>query len=312
MIEGQGRLGSLRETQRGSKASSAIDKTGHFSGVGDGGYGEPLRPVGGLLRHLQRTGGLPRPLRRSGPAALLAVFVLLTWEGYVALSGVSPTILPSPTGIALALWANAGLLWGHTLATLVETALGFGLALTSALILALTIDSWGVARRALYPWLVASQTIPIIALAPLMLIWFGFGLLPKVLLVSLFCFFPIVVATVDGLARTDRELLDLLRSMKATRLQALRLAKWPYALPSFFSGLRIGATYSVTAAIFSEYVGGFSGLGILMQTAANSRATPLVFAAIVVSALLSFAIFGLVSLLERLFVPWIFIGKERT
>jgi ABC-type nitrate/sulfonate/bicarbonate transport system permease component len=246
---------------------------------------------------------------RYGPPLLLAVVLLGLWEGYVLVTGVSKTVLPSPSTVAVALYRDSGLLLSHTLATLIEATVGFALAVTIALILAVTIDSWAAARRALYPWLVASQTVPIIALAPLMLIWFGFGLLPKVLLVCLFCFFPMVVATVDGLGRAEPELLKLMRSMKASRLQTLLMVKWPHALPSFFSGLRIAATYSVTAAIFAEYVGGFSGLGILMQTAANARATPLVFAAIFVSAATSFAIFGLVSLLEHVFVPWNRKGK---
>lgn len=262
----------------------------------------------------QRGGARQRPGPRiaGGPAILLAVVVLAFWQAYVTLAGVSPTVLPAPSRIATALYANAGLIWSHTLTTLLETVLGFALALVTAVLLAIFISTWETARQAVYPWLVASQTIPIIALAPLMLIWFGFGLLPKVLLVALFCFFPMVVATADGLSRTDPELLKLLGSMKAGRLRTLQLVRWPAALPSFFSGLRIAATYSVTAAVFAEYVGGFSGLGILMQTAANSRATPLVFAAILVTALTSFAIFSVVSILERLFVPWKFPRKDPT
>lgn len=241
---------------------------------------------------------------------MLAAAVLGVWQAYATLADVSPSVLPAPSRIVVALHANAALLWSHTLTTLLETVLGFVLALVTAVVLAVLISTWVTARRAVYPWLVASQTIPIIALAPLMLIWFGFGLLPKVLLVGLFCFFPMVVATADGLSRTDPELLKLMRSMKAGRWRTLRSVRWPAALPSFFSGLRIAATYSVTAAIFAEYVGGFSGLGILMQTAANARSTPLVFAAIFVTALTSFAIFTLVSVLERVFVPWKFRGKD--
>jgi ABC-type nitrate/sulfonate/bicarbonate transport system permease component len=137
-----------------------------------------------------------------------------------------------------------------------------------------------------------------------MLLWFGFGLLPKVVLVALFCFFPIVVALTDGLARGDETLLKLMRSMRASYWQTLRFVRLKLALPSFFSGLKIAITYSVTAAIFAEFTGGFAGLGILMQTAANSRATPLVFAAILVTALASLALFAVVVWLERIFVNW--------
>jgi ABC-type nitrate/sulfonate/bicarbonate transport system permease component len=242
-------------------------------------------------------------LARFGPAALLGGIVLAVWQLYVSWAEIVPSVLPTPTRVAAALYQNAGLLWHHTLTTLLETGLGLILAVATALVLAVLIDSSETVRRAVYPWLIAFRTVPIIVLAPLMLIWFGFGLLPKVLLVGFFCFFPIVVATTDGLARADPELLKLMRAMKATHLQTLRLVRWPTALPSFFSGLRIAAAYSVTAAIFAEYVGGYSGLGILMQTATNARATPLVFAAIVITALASFAIFALVSLLEHLVLP---------
>ena len=247
---------------------------------------------------------LYQALVRLGPAALLGALILTAWQLYVTTSGVLPTVLPAPTRVAMALYTNAELLLQHALVTLAQTALGLAIAVVSALILALAIDSFALLRRALYPWLVAFRTVPIIVLAPLMLIWFGFGMLPKVLLVSFFCFFPIVVATADGLARSDPELLKLLRSMKGSRWQVLRLVRWPTALPSFFSGLRIAAAFSVAASVFAEYVGGYAGLGVLMLMATNARATPLVFAAVVITALASFTLFALVSVIERRAVPW--------
>lgn len=244
-------------------------------------------------------GGVLAPL-------VAGALILSAWQLGVAVSNVPPSFLPSPWAVLTTLTEQRGLLWDNSLTTLSETALGVLLAVVAALVWALLLDGSELLRRALLPYLVASQTVPIIVLAPLMLLWFGFGLLPKVLLVALFAFFPIVLSTLSGLAQTSPERHDLMRSLAASPWQTFRWLRWPGALPSFFSGLRITLTYSVTGAIFAEYVGGFSGLGILLQTAANSRATPLVFATIVVIALLSSLLVAGVRLLERLAMPWRF------
>lgn len=240
-------------------------------------------------------------------APLIAgVLILGGWQLGVSLSEVPASFLPSPAVVFATLFEQRNLLWDNSLTTLSETVLGVLLAVAAALIWALLLDRFSLLKRALTPYLVASQTVPIIVLAPLMLLWFGFGLLPKVLLVALFAFFPIVLSTLSGLEQTPAERHDLMRSLAASPWQTFRLLRWPGALPSFFAGLRITLTYSVTGAIFAEYVGGFSGLGILLQTAANSRATPLVFATILVIALLSSLLVGSVRLLERLTMPWRF------
>ncbi len=240
-------------------------------------------------------------------APLIAgVLILGGWQLGVSLSEVPASFLPSPAVVFATLFEQRNLLWDNSLTTLSETVLGVLLAVAAALIWALLLDRFSLLKRALTPYLVASQTVPIIVLAPLMLLWFGFGLLPKVLLVALFAFFPIVLSTLSGLGQTLAERLDLMRSLAASPWQTFYLLRWPGALPSFFAGLRITLTYSVTGAIFAEYVGGFSGLGILLQTAANSRATPLVFATILVIALLSSLLVGSVRLLERLTMPWRF------
>jgi ABC-type nitrate/sulfonate/bicarbonate transport system permease component len=146
--------------------------------------------------------------------------------------------------------------------------------------------------------------VPIIAIAPLLVLWFGYGMLPKVLVVALVCFFPMVVAAVHGLAATDPELIKLYRTFGATRRQIFRLVRLPTALPSFFAGVRIAVTYSVIGAVFGEYVGASRGLGILLQTAKNSYRTDLVFSMIAVTAALSLLLYALVSLVERLTIPW--------
>jgi len=247
-----------------------------------------------------------------GPAFVLAVALLAFWELYVRSGQVNPAVLPSPTGIIQALIDNWDVISVHTLQTLLETVLGMAAATLLGLLLAALLDISSWTRRAIYPLLVTSQTIPMIALAPLLLIWFGFDLGPKVIVVTLYCFFPIAVACADGLASADPELMKLLRSMRASRWQALWLVRLPGAMPSFFSGLRIAATYSVTGAIFGEYVGAYQGLGIYMQTSANSHAIILVFAAILVTAVLSLLLFGLVSLIERIALPWYHAAGTRT
>jgi ABC-type nitrate/sulfonate/bicarbonate transport system permease component len=239
-----------------------------------------------------------------GPAFVLAITLLAGWELYVRSGQINPAVLPTPTGIVLALIDNWDVISVHTLQTLLETVLGMAAATLLGLLLAVMLDVSLWTRRAIYPLLVTSQTIPMIALAPLLLIWFGFDLGPKVIVVTLYCFFPIAVACADGLASSDPELIKLLRSMRASRWQMLWLVRLPGAMPAFFSGLRIAATYSVTGAIFGEYVGAYQGLGIYMETSANSHAIVLVFAAILVTAVLSLLLFGLVSLIERIALPW--------
>jgi len=239
-----------------------------------------------------------------GPAFVLVITLLALWELYVHLGQVSPLYLPAPSAIIQALINNWGVIYDNTVQTLLETVLGMGIAILLGLLLAVLLDISGWLRRAIYPLLVVSQTIPIIALAPLLLLWIGYDIRPKLIVVTLYCFFPIAVACADGLASAEPELMNLLGSMRASRWQTLWLVRLPGAMPAYFSGLRIAATYSVTGAIFGEYVGGSKGLGIYMENATNSFAIVLVFAAILVTAVLSIMLFGLVSIIERLALPW--------
>ncbi len=253
-----------------------------------------------------------RWLAGYGPAFVLAVTLLVFWELSVRVGQISPRVLPAPIAIVQALISNWGIIYDNTIQTLLETVLGMVVATLLGLLLAILLDTSSWMRRAIYPLLITSQTIPIIALAPLLLIWFGYDIGPKVLVVALYCFFPIAVACADGLAGAEPELIKLLRSMRATRWQILWLVRLPGAMPSFFSGLRIAATYSVTGAIFGEYVGAEKGLGIYMKLEANSFATVQVFAAILVTAVLSLLLFGLVSLIERIALPWYHGAKARS
>jgi ABC-type nitrate/sulfonate/bicarbonate transport system permease component len=165
-------------------------------------------------------------------------------------------------------------------------------------------------RRALYPILVASQTVQILAIAPLLIIWFGFGLLPKVIIVVLVCFFPMAVNTADGLASTDPDYIALLMAMGAERRQIWRMVRLPSALPSFFSGLRVAVTYSVVGATIGEWVGGSEGLGLYMLRSKNALATDQVFFAIVITSVISIGLFTLIYVIERMALPWYYSAQR--
>ena len=241
---------------------------------------------------------------RWGPPALLVAVLLVVWEVYCRTSGISAVVLPSPTRIVEQLWAFRADAVRHLLPTLAETLTGLIVSVMVSIAVAVAMDRFVVIRRALEPLLVASQTVPIVAIAPLLVLWFGFGLGPKVLIVVLVTFFPVTVALVDGFAAATAEATDLLRSFGATRGQVFRKLRWPAALPALFTGLRIAATYGVIGAVFGEYVGAYEGLGIWMQLSQNAFRTDLVFAAILLAAALSVALFALVTTAERLVIPW--------
>ena len=237
------------------------------------------------------------------PAVALFIILLALWHAYAGNLGDSQ-LLPTPAEVWQALVARRDLLWVNTLVTLQETAVGFAAALAAGVLLGTIIDFSPWLRRALYPLLVTSQTIPIITLAPLLVLWFGFGLLSKSIVILLWCFFPIVVALVDGLRATEPDLVKLYRSFGAGKLRIFWSVRLPGALPSLFSGIRIAITYSVVGAIFSEYVGAEAGLGFFMEQQQHTFSTAGVIAAIVVTAALSIALFLLTALVERLALPW--------
>jgi putative hydroxymethylpyrimidine transport system permease protein len=237
------------------------------------------------------------------PASLLMT-LLIIWELMVRWRETPSWMLPPPTAIVEAFRTDWSMLMDHTWVTLVEVLLGFGLALVAGILIGVAIDSSLVIRRALYPLVIASQTIPMVALAPLMLIWFGYGLLPKVLITALVGFFPLAVATVDGLGSADREMLALLRSMGATATQRARLVRIPAASPTIFSGARVAITFCVIGAIFGELVGASEGLGYLMTRSAAQFQTARLFACIVILAVMGISLFGIVSLVERIALPW--------
>ncbi len=240
---------------------------------------------------------------RTVPSLVLALSVL-AWEFLARAVQVPRWVLPPPSAIGQALLRDHRLLSSHLVVTLEEVALGLALAVALALVLAMGIVSSRLVERSVYPLVVASQAVPIVALAPLLLVWFGYGLAPKVIVVVLICFFPIAVNLVDGLRGVDPELVDLVRSFGATRWQVLRIVRVPASLPAFFSGLRVAAAVSVIGALIGEWVGSSAGLGYLMIRAASQFHTDRVFAAVLVSALVSIALFWSVGIVERFALPW--------
>jgi len=245
----------------------------------------------------------PRMWRGIWPLAIL-LFLFLVWEVSVRLADTPGWMLPPPSAILESFRTDYRLLLLHTRATLIEVLLGFGLALVAGLVTGIAIDSSRILERAIYPLIIASQTIPMVALAPLMLIWFGYGLVPKILITALVGFFPIAVNSVDGLRSADREVIALLRSMGASRWTRFTIARVPAALPLIFSGARVAITFCVIGAVFSELVGSSEGLGYLMQRAASQFQTARVFASIFILAMMGIGLFALVTLIERLVLPW--------
>lgn len=253
-----------------------------------------------------------RPRRRPDGAVVVGWLVplvvialgLVIWEVTVVVRDTPRWLLPRPSAIGRELVESRALLWRHTWTTLQEMLFGLALAFALGVLLAVAIASSRLVERSLYPAVIASQAVPIIALAPILLIWFGYGMTPKVIVVVLTCFFPIVVNLVDGLRAADADAIALLRSMGASRWQLLRLVRVPAALPHLFSGTRIAAAWSVIGALVGEWVGASQGLGYLMIRSQSQFQTPRLFAAVLIAALLGVVLFVVVAALERILLPW--------
>ena len=235
---------------------------------------------------------------------ITALLLLLIWEAAVRLNHLPAYILPSPLQITQTLAATFSLLFMHAVSTLEEALLGFLLAIGIAFVTAFVFNRFSWLNQAVYPLLIVSQTIPIITLAPLFLIWFGWGILPKIIVVILVCFFPIVISLLNGLNAVDPDLINLFRSMGASQLAIFKMVKLPLALPSFFSGLKISASYSIMAAVIGEWLGSERGLGYFMTIAQKSFQVDRVLAAVVIIALISLLIVKAVDLAEWFLTPW--------
>lgn len=241
-------------------------------------------------------------------SVLLPLAVALTfiggWEAYVRLSGVSVLSLPSPFVVGERLMANSSLLLASSWPTLQSIVLGYLVAVVLGILVAGVIHASKIAEKAFTPWLIVSQMIPLPAIAPLFVLWTGFDIRPRLMLIALVCFFPIAVNMIDGLKSVDPALTDVLRTMRASRWQRFRMAQLPAALPATFSGLRIAAAFAVLGAVFGEWVGSNSGLGYLIIAFNSQLRTADMLGVVAVLSAIGIALYGLVTLFERLALPW--------
>ncbi|MHA1553398.1 MAG: ABC transporter permease [Alphaproteobacteria bacterium] len=249
-------------------------------------------------------------LRSALPSIGLVAGLMAIWELAVVIFAVPDYILPAPSQVWLAFLEVRPLLPAHITTTMSEALGGLALAIAVAVPVAALIATFEPARRAVLPLLVISQNIPMIVLAPLLVVWFGFGIAPKLLVVALIGFFPIVVSTTDGLLNADRELIDLVRAMGADRRRVMRTVLVPAAIPSFLAGLKISASYAVLAAVIGEWVGASSGLGLFITRAQSAFRTDRVLVAVFVIAAISVAMFLAVQLVARMALPYRITEEE--
>ncbi len=246
--------------------------------------------MGGLLRGW-------RPL-------LLLVALLGVWELYVDLGGANSLILPAPHAIAQSLYDDRSLLWSNFLVTAEEVLLGILVASVAGLGLTIAIHFSRTLRQAIYPLLVASQAIPIPIIAPLLVLWLGFGIAPKLVVIALVCFFPIVVTTLAGLAAVDPDLVKLMRSFDAPRRRTFWHVEFPSALPGLLTGAKIAAAIAVIAAVLAELSGSNAGLGYLYQQSEAQLLMPRAYAAVLILCLFAIALFVALTVIERRALPW--------
>lgn len=214
-------------------------------------------------------------------------------------------MLPSPIDVVKAFADNFSIMMKQAAVTLQETLYGLLIGIAIAFVIASLMDRFTIINKALYPVLVVTQTIPTIAIAPLLVLWMGFGMAPKITLVVITTFFPIAIGLLNGFQSVDEDAINLMRSMGARRLQIFRIIKLPNATASFFSGLRISAAYAVVGAVVSEWLGGFEGLGVYMTRAKKAYAFDKMFAVIVFISAISLVLMGIVVLLEKISMPWV-------
>lgn len=243
-------------------------------------------------------------LHRAAYPVIGLIVIVATWQAYTWLSGITRIVLPSPIDIIMASLQHYDLLLVATWPTLVETLLGFALALLIGIPLAVCVANSRVLNLTLYPMLVATQSIPKVAIAPIILVWFGLGIESKLALAFLVAFFPVVVDTATGLQATPSGLLELARSLRASHAQVFFKVQMPAALPFVFAGAKVAITLAVIGAVIGEFIGSASGLGNLLLSANSQLEGPLAWAALVWLSTLGIILFSVVALTERLLMPW--------
>ena len=266
---------------------------------------EPATQDPSLATPAPKRGRLKRYWHLYGLAALFSLGLIVLWEVIVRGFDVPEYLFPAPSQVAIALrddWSSilAPAMW----VSLREVLIGFAIAAVAGVGLAIVLHMFGPLRRAVYPLLIGSQTIPIVVLAPILVIVLGYGIMPKLVIVALICFFPIVVNGLDGLRSVDDDFIHMMKTLDANRWAIFKRIEFPGALPAIFSGMRIAATFAAIGAVFGEWAGASAGLGYVMLQATPNLQTSRIFAAILILTLIALALFALVSLLERIFVPW--------
>ena len=249
-------------------------------------------------------------MKRWLPPVAIVALLLGAWELAARLDVIAdalklePFLVPAPSDIAQALWQDRELLLENTWVTLQEVLAGFALSVAAGVAFAVVLHLSPTLRRAFYPLLVASQTVPIVVLAPILVVWLGFGIGPKLAIIALICFFPVTVNTLDGLGAVDPDLMKMMRTLDASRWQTLRRIEAPTALPYLFSGAKIAVAIAVIGAVFGEWAGSSSGLGHLIQEASAQLQTDRTFAAVVVLSAIAITLFALLAALERRIAWW--------
>lgn len=245
---------------------------------------------------------MKKAIQEKGGAIFFLLFVLVIWELLVKITETPAWLLPGPSLIFQEGFQTFAQYSSDVLSTIKLTTLGFIIGSVAGFILAVILHIFKGLRQMVYPFLILSQNIPIIVLAPLLIIWFGFGILPKLIVIGLVCFFPVVVASLDGFKNTPSELKHYMKMVGATKTQVFWKLEFPHSLPSLFSGLKISATYSVMGAVISEWLGAKEGIGVYMTMASSSFRTDRVFVAIFIIMVLSLVFFGIIRIFEKLFV----------
>jgi len=230
--------------------------------------------------------------------------VLLAWQ-LLSMSGIIPPyMLPSPLRVVSAFIADFQLLMGHLVYTLMSAFAGLSIAVAAAFVLAVIMDANSFIKKSVTPLLLLTQTMPVIAIAPLLILWMGYGLAPKITLVFLTCFFPVTIGLLGAFASADNDTLRLLQSMGAKKWQLYRYVKIPQALGAFFSGLKIAASYSIIGAVIAEWLGGDAGLGVYMIRVRRSYSFDRMFAVILLVSALSLLLIKLVTIIQKAAMPW--------
>jgi NitT/TauT family transport system permease protein len=249
--------------------------------------------------------GLQRLLQTSWLRPLIFLVMLTAlWDGAIRVFHIPPYQVPAPYDVVLTLAQDWQMLLAEAWPTTVATIWGFLLSAAFGIPVAMLIAGSRTIESYVYPLLVFSQSIPKIAVAPLFVVWFGFGMMPKVLSAFLLGFFPVVVSAVQGFKSVEPDMLDLARAMEASRLQIFRMVSLPHAMPAIFSGLKVSITLAVVGAVVGEFVGSNSGIGYLLQRSIGNFELPTMFAALVVLALMGVILFWVLDVIERFAIPW--------